>query len=102
MEEISERFISKLGKRAILQNCSLNVDRVTTPESYKNLYLYMQAKRKQGVPIAFQTSVLSIIGDLKTTLENAIAWGAHLVELPKGYQLTDAELASYDIRLKRN
>ena len=102
MEEISERFIAKLGKRAILQNCSLNVERVTTPESYRLMYAYMQAKRRQGIPIAFQTSVLSIIGDLKTTLETAIGWGAHLVELPKGYQLTDAEVAGFDSRLQRN
>ncbi len=75
---------------------------MTTPDSYRLMYLYMQAKRRQAIPIAFQTSVLSIIGDLKTTLETAIGWGAHLVELPKGYQLTDAEVATFDSRLQRN
>ncbi len=102
MEEIAEAFIAKLGKRAILQNCSLNVERLTTPESYRLMYLYMQQKRAGGVPIAFQTSTLSIIGDLPTTLETAIGWGAHLVELPKGYQLTDAEIVGFDARLRAN
>jgi hypothetical protein len=117
---ISDRFLRRLGRRAILQNNSLCRGRVLAseqpPKAYPPLFAYMRRQRRQGIPIAFQTAVGTALGEtaeeraegMRWAIERAIRWGAHLVEPPPHlpstpeYVLSDEEIATYDAALRAN
>jgi hypothetical protein len=103
-KDITNYFVATLGKRAIVQNNSLNVSRATQQAAYVALYDYMKQLRASGVPIAFQTAQTSLVQDLPWVLDYAVAAGAHLVELPAQWNELDTatHLASIDNQLKGN
>lgn len=104
MRGLTDRFVSVLGPRAIVQNNSLNVTRATERPAYVAMYDYMQRLRAAGVPIAFQTAQTALVEDLPWVLDYAVRAGAHLVELPADWQLLDTpeHLALVDQQLRAN
>lgn len=101
---LTDHFVATLGRRAIVQNNSLNVTRATENATYVAMYEYMKKLRASGVPIAFQTAQTSLVEDLAWVLDYAVAAGAHLVELPARWdELDTAEhLALVDQQLRAN
>jgi hypothetical protein len=104
MKEITNYLVSTLGRRAIVQNNSLNVTRATQQPGYIAMYDYMKQLRSTGVPIAFQTAQTSLVEDLPWVLDYAANVGAHLVELPAGWATLDtaSHLDAVDTRLRAN
>ena len=91
-EQMMELCRSVLGSRCVLANNSLRV-----PLQFPVMYDRIMAL---GPPITFQTAVLAKVGDLRATLDTAIALGAGSVELPGGFQEVDpSQLADYNRRL---
>jgi hypothetical protein len=101
---ITDYFVATLGRRAIVQNNSLNVSRATKNTNYVAMYDYMKQLRAGGVPISFQTAQTSLVEDLPWVLDYAVAAAAHLVELPDGWQQLDTpeHLAQVDAALRAN
>jgi Bacterial Ig domain len=104
MKEITNYFVSALGRYAIVQNNSLNVSRATTQTAYVAMYDYMKQLHANGVPISFQTAQTSLVEDLPWVLDYAAAAGAHLVELPEGWDTLDtsAHLTTVNDELRAN
>lgn len=104
MRSLTDRFVSVLGPRAIVQNNSLNVTRATEKPAYVAMYDYMGRLHAAGVPIAFQTAQTALVEDLPWVLDYAVQAGAHLVELPADWQLLDTpeHLALVDQQLRAN
>lgn len=104
MRALTDRFVQVLGRRAIVQNNSLNVTRATKNQNYMAMYDYMKQLHAGGVPIAFQTAQTSLVEDLPWVLDYAVAAGAHLVELPAKWQELDTaeHLALVDQELRAN
>jgi len=86
---------STLGERCVLANNSLR-----TPLQFPQMYARIQSL---GPPISFQTAILSKVGNLGATIEQAIAMGAGSVELPAGFKsLSVPVLSGFNQRLKAN
>jgi Bacterial Ig domain len=104
MKEITNYFVSTLGRHAIVQNNSLNVTRATKLPSYIAMYDYMRQLHASGVPISFQTAQTSLVEDLPWVLDYAVDAGAHLVELPERWSGLDTvdHLAAVDKELRAN
>jgi hypothetical protein len=104
MKEITNYFVSTLGRRAIVQNNSLNVTRATQQAGYVAMYDYMKQLHSTGVPIAFQTAQTSLVEDLPWVLDYAADAGAHLVELPADWATLDtaSHLDAVNTRLRAN
>jgi hypothetical protein len=104
MKEITNYFVSTLGRRAIVQNNSLNVTRATQKPGYVAMYDYMKQLHATGVPIAFQTAQRSLVEDLPWVLDYAVDAGAHLVELPEDWTTLDtaSHLDAVSTRLRAN
>lgn len=104
MRDLTDYFVATLGRRAIVQNNSLNVTRATRNETYMAMYDYMKQLHASGVPIAFQTAQTSLVEDLPWVLDYAVAAGAHLVELPAKWDELDTpeHLAQVDQLLRAN
>jgi hypothetical protein len=67
--------------------------------AYPGLYDEVVA---HGKPFGFQTAVASRVGDLRGTIQQAVAWGAHFVELPWPNDLSATEMTTYDRALRGN
>jgi hypothetical protein len=70
-----------LGARAGLQNNALSTDKLSNTQ-FTQLY---QAMHTAGGTIVFQTAAKQRLGDPVQTLDAALTYGAHSVELPQGY-----------------
>jgi hypothetical protein len=80
-EQMMDYCRATLGQRCILENNSLRS--TSLGPSYTQMYA---AIKTRGANIVFQTATLARIGNLYTTLTQAIGYGAASVELPSGYQ----------------
>lgn len=94
--ELTRRLMEAVRQNpgAIVQSNSL---RSPIQSAYAELYAMM---REFGHPLSFQTAALTRVGDLDATVDTAISWGAHLVELPDGGMCSDPALRA--ARLTRN
>lgn len=81
---------------AIVQNNSLRTP-LQTSGGYAEMY---QMLKELGHPLSFQTAAINRVGDLDATVDTAISWGAHLVELPDGGTCSD--LVRRDAALRKN
>ncbi len=79
-ESMMDYCRQRLGRACVLENNSL---RDPPLSAYQAMYEKM---RSLGQPIAFQTAAEKRVGNLESTLSNAIGLGANSVELPGGYQ----------------
>lgn len=70
---------------SIIQNNSLRIP-VQSNGGYDELYAML---REFGHPLSFQTAAINRVGDLDATVDTAIEWGAHLVEIPDGGMCSD-------------
>jgi hypothetical protein len=76
-----QRARTLLGPLAGLQNNALSTDKLANKQ-FVQLYSAMKAA---GGTIVFQTAASSRIGNHQQTLDAAVTYGAHSVELPQGY-----------------
>ncbi|GEM_PF-3279453 len=109
---IMDQMISILGTRAIVQNNSIRtkwdavknqwVIGMGTP--YLKLYDRMKQYSQRGYCVGFQTAQIKLIGDVESTIQQAINYRAHFVELPNGYQTTSnislASIQAFDNTLE--
>lgn len=85
-----------LGSQLVLENDSLRVAFLHAGD-YGAMYTAMQ---RLGSPIAFQTAVLSKVGNLMATIQGAAALAANNVELPPGYPVQQTSMLNSVLRLR--
>jgi hypothetical protein len=100
--QMIDTFCEMFPHRAVLQNNSIRVP-VLSP-LYQQMYDHM---RSSGHPVRFQTATKPRVGSFAKTLDWALTYGAHAVELSPGFQdcsvapcLTNNQLAHYDAELR--
>jgi hypothetical protein len=88
-----------LGTQCTLENNSLRA--TSQGKQYDSMYATIKTA---GAPITYQTATLARVGNMTTTLQNAINYGAIAVELPSGYAtvLTPADALTWTQKLMAN
>lgn len=98
-EELASFCRDLLGSRCVLENNSIR-----WPPFEGDMHRMYRNIAQLGPPISFQTATPERVGDLRRTVEWAIALGANAVELPAGYGslLSEQELRRLDSMLEAN
>lgn len=93
----------KYGRIVVLGNNSIRDPLSSLGPAYATMYAWIKA---QGGSIYFQTATPNRVGNLYTTLQDCLSFGACAVELPTGYAksptLTQAQAQSVQTQLMAN